>query len=496
MVQSSNKRRRTEMEQVTPTSQQYGGAPYESTIQASDTGIDQSGINYNDENCLNNTTDNNNLYGNDAMNSNHNQTHDNYGILIIIMNVNVNGPSLPPPQRNNYVINPVPTENINLNTQPRGSIVNFTNHETNLDIQQRATQIRQRPLLPNTALITSNNCGQNYGGGGDSLQYPNTFSEACDLLIKQYRNNDIYSLENEARLIKCLEIVKKNIYQNQSAAINVFINFKPYITQINTPTNKIASNYRSRSSSYLSPNYDPSYTHRVISNAWGPVMLPYDNFENGGHNSINNIYNSFYVSQDQYDRILRANTPKPGSNFSIEEMPITYRLICRKSGCLNYENMCDWPEESIHAFEKRSYYDRDNYEHFEGNDSSVDISSYILSGINKIILKQCFCDICHKKLSQYVLVIEVQIRETRDFIMYWARSQLISDSVGKSLVQHLTGTSSPSMAADDDLIVTSNLNIDLRCPYTYTRIKEPARVFKRLELDNKRKELWMCPICE
>lgn len=141
-------------------------------------------------------------------------------------------------------------------------------------------------------------------------------------------------------------------------------------------------------------------------------------------------------------------------------MPITFRLICRKSSCLNYENMCDWPEESVHEFEvslnsnlvklhrvwnffffalwlgwkrrnqifnhlifsfprqqKRSYLDRDSYEHYEGNDSSVEVSSYIVPGVNKIAIKQCFCDSCNKKMS-VSFFLSFKISWFYQFILY------------------------------------------------------------------------------
>ncbi|CAG8767684.1 16549_t:CDS:2, partial [Acaulospora morrowiae] len=222
----------------------------------------------------------------------------------------------------------------------------------------------------------------------------------------------------------------------------------------------------------------------VINNAWGPVMLPYD-IHGTRTSAVYPVTNTFYVSPEQHSRILRSCMSKPKPDTPEDQLPITYRLICRKSNCMNHENMCDWPDESIHVFEvlinstsvklhrKRSYYDRDNYEHYEGNDSSVEVSNLIVAGVNKVGIKQCSCDGCYKKLNDHVLSIEVQLRETRDVILYWARSQLISEAVGKALVRQLTNVQTYS--GDDELIVTSNLTIDLRCPYTFTRIKEPAR---------------------
>ncbi|CAG8687778.1 25464_t:CDS:10 [Dentiscutata erythropus] len=260
---------------------------------------------------------------------------------------------------------------------------------------------------------------------------------------------------------------------------------------------------------------------RLIDHAWSYGISPYyvqsvvqQSFP---HLSVYPLAKeSIYISQETFNRIWRSETPKLPINSTPSQLPLTYRLISRRTKNIDIDpksDKCDWsPEE-------------------------VSFSVTINNNAVKLERKQ---RIMHNGVEQYQGVdrpereisIQVFAWESQEFVLRLARLQRLTFEHGLSIAKVKQSRPSDSNGShdiihtnpivinenlhcnpghaittidDDDDVTAYKMTVSLKCPLSMVRIKEPAKGLYCVHIGcfdletyvqvNMVHTKWTCPMC-
>ncbi|CAG8542468.1 10115_t:CDS:10, partial [Cetraspora pellucida] len=294
---------------------------------------------------------------------------------------------------------------------------------------------------------------------------------------------------------------------------------------------------------------------RLIDHAWIYGISPHDVLVQQSlvqHNStLTQIAKeSIYISQETFNRIWRmlrrdrlklgavecfwveSETPKLPINSTPSQLPLTYRLISRRTKNIDIDaksDKCDWPPEeacfsvylnnNLVKLERKQRILHNGVEQYQGVDRPVDVSRYINAGWNTITINQCGCE---REIS-----IQVFAWESQEFVLRLARLQRLTYEHGLSIAKvkqsrsggsngshyvHTTAISEKSQSNpghttidDDDEVTAYKMTVSLKCPLSMVRIKEPAKGLYCVHIGcfdletyvqvNMVHTKWTCPVC-
>ncbi|CAG8602941.1 24174_t:CDS:10 [Cetraspora pellucida] len=276
---------------------------------------------------------------------------------------------------------------------------------------------------------------------------------------------------------------------------------------------------------------------RLIDHAWIYGISLHDSLVQQSlvqHNStlIPIAKESIYISQETFNRIWRSETPKLPINSTPSQLPLTYRLISRRTKNIDIDpksDKCDWPPEeacfsvylnnNLVKLERKQRILHNGVEQYQGVDRPVDVSRYINAGWNTITINQCGCE---REIS-----IQVFAWESQEFVLRLARLQRLTYEHGLSIAKvkqsrsggfngsyyvHNTAISENSRSNpghttidDDDEVTAYKMTVSLKCPLSMVRIKEPAKGLYCVHIGcfdletyvqvNMVHTKWTCPVC-
>lgn len=306
-----------------------------------------------------------------------------------------------------------------------------------------------------------------------------------------------------------------------------------------------------RSTSSNNERVDRSkWAGRLIDHAWSYGISPYyvQTFiqQSVPHSTIHPIAKeTIYISQETFNRIWRSETPKLPINSTPSQLPLTYRLISRRTKNIDIDpksDKCDWPPEeacfnvSINnnsiKLERKQRILHNGMEQYQGVDRPVDVSRYMNSGWNTIQIFQCGCSWCMRNSNEREISIQVFAWESQEFVLRLARLQRLTyehglsianvkqsrpdDSNGSHDIIHTNSTAidenprcnpghTITTIDDDDDVTAYKMTVSLKCPLSMVRIKEPAKGLYCVHIGcfdletyvqvNMVHTKWTCPMC-
>ncbi|CAG8554091.1 36102_t:CDS:10 [Gigaspora margarita] len=284
-----------------------------------------------------------------------------------------------------------------------------------------------------------------------------------------------------------------------------------------------------RSTSSNNERVDRSkWAGRLIDHAWSYGISPYyvQTFiqQSVPHSTIHPIAKeTIYISQETFNRIWRSETPKLPINSTPSQLPLTYRLISRRTKNIDIDpksDKCDWPPEEA-CF------------NVSINNNSIKLER---GGIQFKYFSVDVVGVCEIQMQEREISIQVFAWESQEFVLRLARLQRLTYEHGLSIVNGLANvkqsrpddsngshdiihTNSTAIDEnprcnpghtittidDDDDVTAYKMTVSLKCPLSMVRIKEPAKGLYCVHIGcfdletyvqvNMVHTKWTCPMC-
>ncbi|CAG8742322.1 23941_t:CDS:10, partial [Gigaspora rosea] len=255
-----------------------------------------------------------------------------------------------------------------------------------------------------------------------------------------------------------------------------------------------------RSTSSNSERVDRSkWAGRLIDHAWSYGISPYyvQTFlqKSVPHSTLVPIaQETIYISQETFNRIWRSETPKLPINSTPSQLPLTYRLISRRTKNIDIDpksDKCDWPPEEA-CF------------NVSINSNSIKLER---GGIRLQYLSVVVVGVCEIQMQEREISIQVFAWESQEFVLRLARLQRLTYEHGLSIDENPRCNPGHTITTidDDDDVTAYKMTVSLKCPLSMVRIKEPAKGLYCVHIGcfdletyvqvNMVHTKWTCPMC-